>query len=397
MRHFLLFASLILVLITGCSTANRNNSSNDQFSFLPNSDSGSQEVVVEIKVYPSAATLEGSSFTQAQADQRCSDAWAYFKQELVQSSGAVLKTEDNTVVSEGQSYGMMLAVQNNDQATFDKIWYWTKTNLQTNNPYGLFAWHAYPNGFVIDQQPAPDAEEMIAMALFFAAQRWGDSGEPYDYSTQAKSILVNILKYEMTSDYYLTANAVEKTKFNPSYYMPAFYRLFATYSGNSTWNTVASNTYKLINDCTKSSYGNTSNGLVPDWCLKDGSLLSTGQDFYYDAMRVPFFIGLDAVWFPNIEPQAQTYVDKVIGFFALERNNLGNRYQLDGKKLSTSSSVAWLSSFAGGAMGGSSNINKVDFYNHLMNLAWPTGQYRYYDICWLNFGLLMSSGNFRVY
>ncbi len=395
MRVLLLIASLILILTTGCSVNNRNNSSSDQFSFSPGS--GSPEVVVGTRVYPSAATLEGSSFTQSEADQRCADAWSYFKQELVQSDGAVLRTEDNTVVSEGQSYGMMLAVQNNDQTTFDKIWYWTKTHLQTNNPYGLFAWHAYPNGYVIDHEPAPDAEEMIAMALFFASKRWGDGSAPYNYSIQAKSILVNILKYEMTSDYYLTFNVTEKTKFNPSYYMPAFYRLFATYSGDSTWNTVASNSYKLINNVTRSSYGNSNNGLVPDWCLKDGSLMSTGQDFYYDAMRVPFFIGMDAVWFPKAEPQAQTYVDKVIGFFGPKRNNLGNRYKLDGTELSTSSSTAWLSSFAGGAMGGSSNSYKVAFFNHLMYLTWPTGQYRYYDICWLNLGLLMSSGNFRVY
>src|SRR3989339_165209 len=377
---------LILVLfLSGCSVQNSNYNSQNQVN-IPKEGSYASGT------YPSAAALSGSSYTQAVADKKCAEAWAYFKQELLQPSGAVSRTDDNTVVSEGQSYGMMLAVQNNDQAAFDKIGLWTKTHMQDTNPYGLFSWQTDSSGEVLSYEPAPDGEEMIAMALYFASHRWGNKAAPYDYSVQAKKILDNILKYEMTSDYYLTFNVSDKNIFNLSYYMPAFYRLFAIYTSDNIWNTVAKNGYDLI-DRSK----NAATGLVPDWSNKDGSLQSTGRDFYYDAMRVPFQVALDAVWFGATEPRAKTYLDKIIGFFGPQYDTFGNRYSLGGTKTRDDHVVSWIGSFAGSAMGGSSNTDKVNFFNHLMAQPLPTGQYRYYEICWLNFGLLMASGNFRIY
>ena len=132
--------------------------------------------------------------------------------------------------------------------------------MQDKNPYGLFSWQTKPDGAVISHEPAPDGEEMIAMALFFASHRWGDKTAPYDYSVKAKEILENILRHEMTTDYYLTFSVSEKNKVNPSYYMPAFYRLFATYTVNSIWERVASNGYDLLNRCQKET-----TGLVSVW------------------------------------------------------------------------------------------------------------------------------------
>jgi len=388
MKHFTLI--LILCLITGCSVQNKPYTSQNQIT-IP------KEGSYATSNYPSAANLADSKYTQAEADQKCADAWNYFKKELLQSNGGVLRSDDNTFVSEGQSYGMMLAVQNNDQVTFDKIWNWTKTNMQDNNPYGLFSWQVSASGEVMSHEPAPDGEEMIAMALFFASHRWGDKAAPYDYSIQAKKILEQILKFETTTDYYLTFNVSEKDKFNASYFMPAFYRLFSMYTGNTAWETVAGNSYNFIDNCQKESYGNTANGLVPDWCGKDGSLKKTGQDFSFDAMRVPFYIGLDAVWFGSTEARSKTYVDKVMGFFGPKYDTFGSKFQLDGKQLQDEHRTSWVGSFAGAAMGSSSDQYKINFFNHLMSLSFPTGQYRYYEVCWLNFGLLLSSGNFKIY
>lgn len=381
MKSFTLI--LVLLLLAGCGV-NNNYTSQNQID-IPTKGS------FATGIYPSAAILSGSNYTQAEADQKCAAAWAYFKQELLQSDGAVLRTDDNTVVSEGQSYGMMLAVQNNDQSAFNKIWNWTKTNMQDNNPYGLFSWQCTPSGEAISHEPAPDGEEMIAMALYFASHRWGDKTAPYNYSVQAKKILDNILKYEMTADYYLTFNVSEKNKFNLSYYMPAFYRLFEIYTGNTAWGAVADNGYALL-----ARSQNPSTGLVPDWSNKDGSLQSTGQYFYYDAMRVPYQVALDAVWFGTTEPRAKSYLDKIIGFFGPQYDTFGNRYSLDGTKTRDDHVVSWVGSFAGGAMGGGANTDKVNFFNHLMSQNFPAGRYRYYEICWLNFGLLAASGNFKI-
>lgn len=353
-------------------------------------------------IYPSAAKLAGAKYTQQQADQRVAEAWQKFKAELVTDQGAVVHTDKNDVVSEGQSYGMMLAVQNDDQATFDKIWHWTKTNLQPNQPQGLFAWRAKLDGTVLDSAYAPDAEEMIAIALFFAAHRWGDKDKPFNYSTQAREILNKMLKQRnpseapITPDNYIRFTAGSDNWFNPSYFMPAFYRLFAVYTGERRWSGVAENTYVLIDKCLKEEYGNVQNGLVPDSCNKAGKLISWGRNFFYDAMRVPYFIALDGVWFG--ERRAGPYLDKLIGgFFAPKFDSFGDKYQLDGKKLSSTHAISWVGSFTGGAMGASSAGDKVKFFNYLMSKPFARGQFRYYDLAWHNFGLLLASGNFKIY
>jgi endoglucanase len=66
-------------------------------------------------------------------------------------------------VSEGQAYGMLLAEVAGDHAAFDRIWQWTRSHLRLGN--GLFAWHADAAGKVVGQQPASDADLLIAWAL----------------------------------------------------------------------------------------------------------------------------------------------------------------------------------------------------------------------------------------
>jgi len=394
-KYSLLFISLgLLVFISlGCSQVANNNSGTT-------SGSGSYYT----GTYPSVADLAGSNYTQAQLNTSCEAAWNHFKTQLITNEGAVMRTDNNDVVSEGQSYGMMLAVENNDQETFDKIWNWTKTYMQPSQPQGLFCWNTELDGTVKSPDSASDAEEMIALALFFASNRWGEGAAPYNYSVQAKDILTKMLSHEVTSDNYFAMAPSSLDGFNASYFMPAFFRLFAIYTGETRWNSVASNSYVLINACLQAQYGNTTNGLIADFFQEDGTpgYESLSQYFSYDAMRTPWHIALDEVWFGD-EAAAQAYLDKIIGnFFGPIYSSFGSIYNLDGTiKDQTADSnyheTSYIGSFAGGAMGASSSANKVNFLNHLMAQEFPTGQYRYYDICWQNFGLLFASGNFKIY
>ena len=340
-------------------------------------------------VYLSGAQLPGALYTQKQADERAAEAWQYFKDELLSKDGAVVRTEDDLVVSEGQSYGMMLALQNDDREAFDRIWNWTRKG---KNRQDLFAWKLKKNGEVLESVSAPDADVMIGMALIFAARKYQ---EPR-YLKEAQVILKSILQYEVDQDDYLLFCSYDKTWFNPSYQMPAFFRLFAKYTGEKRWLKVAERSYDLIFSCLKEEYGNLDNGLVPDWCNRDGSSRVGGGDFYYDAMRTPYFIALDYLW--HGQERAQSYLDKVIGnFFASKFSSFGDKYALSGRELSRYHVTSWVGALAGAAMGGTSNRDKVNFFNHLMERPFPRGRYRYYDICWLNFGLLLSSGNFKLY
>ncbi|MDZ7835984.1 MAG: glycosyl hydrolase family 8 [Alkalibacterium sp.] len=98
----------------------------------------------------------------------------YFKNG--EDMGYMVDTGNIDVRTEGQSYGMMLAVQMDRQDIFDRIWKWTETFMRNHEgPFkGYFGWRASLDGEKMSDGPAPDGEEFFAMTLFMASKRWGD-------------------------------------------------------------------------------------------------------------------------------------------------------------------------------------------------------------------------------
>ena len=95
---------------------------------------------------------------------------------------------DNDVRTEGQSYGMMIAVQLDHQTEFDALWAFAKHYMyQSSNCQ--YAWHVSTTGAVLATGGAPDGDEWFAEALVFAHYRWGDTSGKYNYGTEAQSVL----------------------------------------------------------------------------------------------------------------------------------------------------------------------------------------------------------------
>ena len=96
---------------------------------------------------------------------------------------------NNDVRSEGMSYGMMIAVQLGHKREFDALWNWSKTYMQVTDPQdpsvGYFAWSFNTDGTPRATGAAPDGEEYYAMALLFAAHRWGNGKGIYNYQAEA--------------------------------------------------------------------------------------------------------------------------------------------------------------------------------------------------------------------
>ncbi len=105
------------------------------------------------------------------------------------------------VRSEGMSYGMMIAVQMDKKAEFDALWNWSMTYMYHADPkhpsYGYFSWQMNYDGTAISEGAAPDGEEYFAMALLFAANRWGNGKGIYDYKAQADTLLHNMVHREI--------------------------------------------------------------------------------------------------------------------------------------------------------------------------------------------------------
>lgn len=224
-------------------------------------------------------------------------------------ASGMIESEPQKTTSESQSYGMLIAVASNDRARFDLIWRWTREHLAVRGDH-LFSW-LWMNGGIRDRHSATDADEDIALALILAARRWD---EPH-YLEEAKEILQDIwekdtvtvggIRYISGGDWALEDRA--GVLLNPSYFSPASYRIFAKIDPAHDWESLASSSYRALAVC------RTGSGLPRNWCRLDieGSFAadygfdSDGRDpnlFSFDALRVPFRIGLDHVLAGN--PQA---------------------------------------------------------------------------------------------
>lgn len=99
--------------------------------------------------------------------------WAEWSRRYVRPSGRVVDTAARGAShSEGQGYGMLLAVAAGDRAAFDRIWGWTQANLAVRLD-NLFAWRWDPvSRAVSDRNNATDGDILIAWALAEAADLW---------------------------------------------------------------------------------------------------------------------------------------------------------------------------------------------------------------------------------
>ena len=105
--------------------------------------------------------------------------------------GYMEDTGNHDARTEGMSYGMMFCVQMDRKEEFDRLWRWVMTYMYMDKGEnaGYFAWSCQPDGTKNSWGPAPDGEEFFAMALFFAANRWGNGEGIFDYAAMARRIL----------------------------------------------------------------------------------------------------------------------------------------------------------------------------------------------------------------
>ncbi|QRF22427.1 glycoside hydrolase [Alicyclobacillus sp. TC] len=317
----------------------------------------------------------------------------------------------NDVRTEGMGYGMMIAVQLNHKREFDSLWNYAKTYMQIKEgpTKDEFAWHTYPDGKVIDYGVAPDGDQWIAAALAFAAGRWGNGRGIYNYRKQSEQIL-HAMWHDPSPEFSQTTylpvfsppNAMNYT--DPSYSLPAFYKVFASVdpTDKQLWNKAYTSGENLLKD----AY-NPATGLAPDYTNFNGTPYPSipsneqptntnyGYNFEFDAFRVIANANVDAAWF-GVKPWETTYSNALENFFYPVINTYGNNYELNGTELNSSSghSPGLVAMNASSAIS-ATNPEKMAFVQALWNTALPTGQWRYYDGMLTMLGMLYDSGKFR--
>jgi oligosaccharide reducing-end xylanase len=321
----------------------------------------------------------------------------------------VTDTGNKDVRTEGMSYAMMVFVQLDMKIEFDKIWKFSKTymHMSEGENAGYFAWSVGLDGKKNALGPAPDGEEYYAMALFFAAHRWGNGEGILNYEKEAKELLAicvhkgehNEGGFPMWEPTHKLIKFVPNLDFSdPSYHLPHFYRLFALWAEENDrqfWEDAATASRAYLK---KACHPQT--GLSSEYADYEGNPYNwNGHDvFYSDSYRVAANIGLYHAWYGD-DMELCDCVNRLQRFFKeTVPNEWDYVYKIDGTKIDEKI-LHPVGLVAANAMGSLATEGKAsrqcieEFY------ATPLreGERRYYDNFLYVFAWMALSGNFRIW
>ncbi|OHA80895.1 MAG: hypothetical protein A2675_02280 [Candidatus Yonathbacteria bacterium RIFCSPHIGHO2_01_FULL_51_10] len=270
------------------------------------------------------------------------------------------RSEDATV-SEGQGYGMLLAVLNDDRATFDALWRYAERN---RNERGLMNWKIDRNGTVVGKNGATDADEDISYALLLATHKWGDA-----YASQAHAYIDAVYTYEVEPNTYVLKpgdvwGGSDAT--NPSYYAPTYYREFAQFTGNSGWMRVNDKAYEIL-----FLARHPTTGLIPEWTTANGTSAAritwnnSKDDFSYNAIRIPWRIGADFV--ENGDPRAYEILSQINAFFEQTASPTSG-YTLDGQPTTSYLNTTFASGIAAASVVSKDPLYRANAENTLKTM-----------------------------
>uniref|UniRef100_UPI000687FCC2 glycosyl hydrolase family 8 n=1 Tax=Cytophaga aurantiaca TaxID=29530 RepID=UPI000687FCC2 len=316
----------------------------------------------------------------------------------------ILDVANNDVRTEGMSYGMMICVQLDKKAEFDKIWKWAKTKMQRSD--GFFNWQLNSDGTVKGNGPASDGEAYFITSLLFASNRWGNGTGIYNYGAEAQDILKRVMSQGGNSNLF---NANSKlitfvpsgdsyTYTDPSYNLPGFWELWKRWSTTNTafWAQTPDAARKLLRDAS-----NPTSGLYADYANFDGtpkttSFNSDSHRFMYDAWRTIMNLGMDYHWFQS-DAQQPVVAERYLTFFKNQGSGYKNHYDWNGTNAGGDHSTGLVACNAVASLAVANTTLTTPFVQEFWNVGIPNGTYRYYDGMLYMLAMLNCSGNFKVW
>jgi endo-1,4-beta-D-glucanase Y len=367
--------------------------------------------------FPHCHRLEGLCYPTEANPNDVLDAFQAWRQEIITADGArgFLRarrpdTPDgvaDSTVSEGIAYGMIIAVMLDEQALFDDLYRYARC---FENKSGLMDWYIAPDGSrALGVGAATDSDEDIAWALVMAHRQWGGLGalgEPY--SACAERQIERVWQTEVDHDHFpdmlLPGDDWRgQNVFNPSYFAPHQYRIFAEVSGNSGWLRVIDRGYEIVQASLNDVSGNRENGLVPAWCDAQGTPVEAFPgaltNYQYDSARLPFRILQD--YAASRDPRAFDYLTRVSAFFAdVGAEQIVDGYTLRGKPAPdpraaqpNPGSAVFVGAAAVGAMHDPRYRRFIDAAYARVRSGTLLARSRYYNHSWTVLSLLMLTGN----
>ncbi len=347
------------------------------------------------------------------------------------------------VRSEGMSYAMMIAVQLGEREQFDRLWHWAKKHMyHPEGPRrGYFAWQCQFDGTIIDPGSASDGEAWFATALFFAAHRWPQEtaaaagrarppaepqetpsdpdaarrdASPYppiDYGAEAQALLramrdnnrgggITSLFHPEEKQIVFSPTEAGFAFTDPSYHLPHFLELWARWdedpAGREFWRACVDESRAFLR---RAAHPET--GLMSEYAYFDGSPYTAPDfgpgrdDFRFDAWRILANVAVDHAWF-GADPWQVEQSNRVLRFLASQGPEFPDQYTLEGKPLSTDTSIGLGATAAVAGLAADSQLARP-FVQALWDAEPPTGRWRYYNGMLMMLGLLQAGGQFQVY
>ena len=316
--------------------------------------------------------------------------------------------------SEGIGYGMMLVVymaghDPSSQTIFNGLF-----RFAQQNPSRII------KQFMAFQVPvqasrrtsAFDGDADIAFALLLADKQWGSNGL-INYRLEAHKRIDALLTSVIgrTSKLPLLGDWVDQAgqKYNQftvrsSDFMISHFRVFSAATANKRWQEVIDASQQVISTLQKHHSAQT--GLIPDFIV--GSPADTPRfrpasphflesrydgSYYYNATRLPYRLGIDAIIFKN--RTSRTQLGKIANWLlneeGIEPTQIAPGYHLDGRRIGPYRypSKAFIGPFGIAAM---MNKDGQHFVNRSFDLCISLSQDYYEDTLGL-LNLLLMTGN----
>jgi len=325
----------------------------------------------------------------------------------------------NICVSEGQGYGMMIVAlmagfDSSAQETYDCLYRYYRSHPSTTSP-DLMAWMQTRYCRSVDGGTATDGDMDIAYSLLLADAQWGRHSN-IPYRQKALEMIAAIKREEINPVTYIIMEANGENPRSKDYYdmrssdfMPDHIRAFRQATGDSTWDSVLDNNYRVF-QYLQDTYSPDA-GLVPDFIkhihFDDKITATPAQPNYleskydgaynFNACRVPWRIAADylvsgdqraAEFLSHINPWIRTTTKD-------DPDNISAGYNLSGEDLPHRyfEALCFICPFAVAAMANPDNqqwLNKLWDYITQFKMK----DFDYYDNSIKMIDLIILSGNY---
>lgn len=380
-----------------------------------------------------AGTIKPSNVTQVQMDQRIQTLYNEWKQKYLATppdapdQAYVSYNQDQTSdpknavsVSEGQGYGMLLAVymagyDPQAQAIFDSLFRFYQAFPSVITP-SLMGWQQVEeeDGRIIynpdgGDDSATDGDLDIAFSLLVADKQWGSSGS-INYLAHATTMMSGILAGDVNlqkstlklGDWVYNSDPKFGKATRPSDFMLNHLRNFSAASSDPAWQSLLTKAYSIINELFDNFSPAT--GLLPDFSeFIAGAYVPAGFDFLerkedgdysWNACRTPWRIATDYIL--TGDARALDQLNALNNWIRSKTNGDPSKikagYKLNGMQLVSYKSLAFSTPFTVSAMINADNQNWLNvLWSHTSTQ--PTSSANYFANSLRLLSFLIVSGN----